>query len=91
MSCVCVCVCACACACEGGGTSVCACVYVCRYSVRIMCLSIAEEDGIHDVVEEIYDPPVRTHVRATITLCRRGMHVSTLMCVCVCVYMFVNV
>jgi len=56
-----------------------------------MCLSIVEEDGIHDVVEEIYDPPVRTHVRATITLCRRGMHVSTLMCVCVCVYMFVNV
>jgi hypothetical protein len=43
--------------------------------VRIVCLSIVETEGRYEVVEEIYDPPVRANVRATITLCRRGMHV----------------
>ena len=49
------------------------------YSVRIVCLSIVVENGAFNVLEEVYDPPIRAHVRATITVCRRGMHViSTL-------------
>ena len=40
-----------------------------------MCLSIVEEDGGVEVVEEVYDPPASTKPRATITLCRRDMHV----------------
>ena len=45
------------------------------YSIRIVCLSIVEQDGIFDMVEEVYDPPFKTQAKATITLCRRGMHV----------------
>lgn len=45
------------------------------YSVRIVCLSIVEHNGVYDMVEEIFDPPIRTQTRATITVCRRGAHV----------------
>jgi len=50
------------------------------FSVRIICLSIVEEEnGAFNLVEEVYDPPIRSHVRATITVCRRGMHVISTM------------